>query len=89
MASDDIGTLERIAQGLADIDGDLRQVDLLLNQAVRLDAEPQRAVAWERFRRQIFLLGFLVVGLLLGVLYALMAEWRRADRGESGATPSG
>jgi len=77
-----------IAQGLADIDGDLRQVDLLLNQAVRLDAEPQRAVAWERFRRQIFLLGFLIVGLLLGVLYALMAEWRRADRGESGATPS-
>ncbi len=75
-----------IVQGLADIDGDLRQVDLVVSQAVRLDAEPQRAVAWERFRREIFLLGFLIVGLLLGVLYALVAEWRRTDLEGSAAT---
>lgn len=77
-----------VVQGLADIDGDLRQLELLVGQAVRLDAEPHRALAWERFRREIFLLGFLVVGMLVGILYALVSELRRADRGESGATPN-
>ncbi len=69
-----------IREGLAEIDADITDMQLLVNQAIKLDTEPHRAIAWERYRREILLLAFLMIGILLGVLYALVSKWRRRSR---------
>jgi hypothetical protein len=69
-----------IREALAGIEGDIEQLWLLTDAAIRLYSEPASDNAWESHRRQIIVLAAFAVGLLLALLYTLVALWWQTNR---------
>jgi hypothetical protein len=74
------GTQSAIREALAGIDGDIEQLQLLTGAGIHLNGDPISDDAWEKRRRQIIVFAAVAVGVLLAILYALVAQWWHVNR---------